>query len=611
MLVHKQMKRKTREVEATPEDMDIEYRDIKKSHIDEVEQKKLDLHRKISILLIENLGNFSQVEDVNFRRLISQLAQIKVDEVPNLGELFFQVNELYLSYQLYFTHFFSENPGRTYSLTLHKWNKLDHLDQDEDYVFFNIQYINDEFQFFELPLGLFKLTNNKGEMNLGLIRNTILKNLTGKINFITTNFDLDVKSKNVIKFLLNDDFNLPNLSLELKYNDKILKCFPTIILDNFTKLINSLFPDTTPEWSQQSTIQFQRLLELAVGEKITELSKVDLSYIKPNRGFDSKKHFFKELQNENIISKLRSIVLYKQSLTEEHQSLLTEYQWQVLEFLSPLALTIQKLINGCSKRCGDGSEILKLIKYELFFLEQFYQHSIPKLNLLPPVFLKSFEEFSINLEKYHTSLSSKLNVLLATYLCPNTRKFLKDSEIQLIRYVFEKRAKSTTTGTTKKPYLEKEEEEITLSSDDTINMLDGIIMDIFQCAGNLNGEILMYESIKVKTNDQEDALKFWNQNQRKFPNLARVAQKVLPLQTNSYRNFGIFKENFATLQRQLIGYKDITTIEAMYYIYKMSTEIDLLLMKPNQLLDIERYQHQFSSSTVDGLTAMDISIPKL
>lgn len=142
-------------------------------------------------------------------------------------------------------------------------------------------------------------------------------------------------------------------------------------------------------------------------------------------------------------------------------------------------------------------------------------------------------------------------------------------------------------------------------------MLDGIIMDIFQCAGNLNGEILMYESIKVKTNDQEDALKFWNQNQRKFPNLARVAQKVLPLQTNSYRNFGIFKENFATLQRQLIGYKDITTIEAMYYIYKMSTEIDLLLMKPNQLLDIERYQHQFSSSTVDGLTAMDISIPKL
>lgn len=580
-------------------------------------ENKDGMHEKLSILLMENLSNLHQIEDYNFRRMISKLSGAEISQIPNMSQIFYQVNQVYHNYQQYFSQFFTDDPERSYSLTLYKWHGMNHTStqrhyDNEGYIFFNVQYVNDTFNISEFPLGLFKLTNDKGETDLGLIRNTILKDLRGKVNFITTNFELDYKSRNIIKFLLNDELNLPNLSLETKCNDKILTCFPTFLFNSFRKLVGIMFAEHPEKEAiaQEYCLEdgdFEKYISILFKEYIHQFLELDLSYLKVDPDLDPKGCFMKELANSNNnVLKLRSLALFKPFLTETHRKLLSESQWQKLEFISPISATIYKLLTGGSLTLGNSCDLLKLIKYEIFFLERFYQHSLPKMTLLPDELIKGFEEFSINLEKYHKSVSSKISVLLATYLSPSTKKFLKESEIQTIRSLlqddkFEKGSGITTTTNVSNSNANNH-------NDDSVEELEGIIMDIFLCSGNLNQELLVYESM-IATEPQASSLQeFWASHKKQFPRLSRVARKILSIQINTCRGFDTFQANFGQLLKEVTDLNNLCSIEAIYFVHKLSTQVDLLLMDPrDQMMNVEEYEVATHSALPPSLTTRDIN----
>lgn len=532
--------------------------------------------RKLAILFIENSIKFDTLNNFHLKRLVSQLAGISMAQIPPAPKLLFHINEMFNGFQGFFKGFFAQNRDRSYSLTLNKWNN--------DYGFFNIQFMNDEFKYFEFPLGLFRFQD--GRVDNGIIRNTILQDLTGKINFITTNFELDLKSKNVIKFLLNSN-----------QTDKILMCFPSFLVESYLGFLKNYCKDPQVVKMLDSINgsymeKVQGYYELVCKDFITRLNNLDLDYLK-DIDFEEKPQFLKDSNHPLLVFRIRNMVYFKKFLKENDYNQLNSYEWQLIEFLTYITTINLKLVDF-PNRVPLSNHLLQFIKYEIFLMDQMYQQFPLRYNLLSPGIFKSFEDYSQKLETYHKELSSKPSILMSTYLSPHTRKFLKLEEIQSIRSLLKNTRDITVIDNSN-------------DTEDSFN-IDGLIMDAFECSGNINNEVLVFETIESKK--PQDLIKFWNTNKLKFPNLARLAREVLPIQINSDRNNEIFKSTFNEILGDLKD--DICSIEGYCFIYSLSQEIDLIGMN---LMDknIEEFQHDIFKSHKCGtvVNSRDLKLPEV
>lgn len=527
-------------------------------------------NRKLAILLIENLIDFNTLNNYHLKRLISQLSGIQLEEIPSAPELYYQITELYNEYQKYFKDFFNKNQDINYTLALHKWDK---------YIFFNIQYMNTDFKYFEFPLGLFQLdlngdngkgTDEKG-IDSGIVRNTILQDLTGKISFITTNFALDNKSKNVLQFLLDSD--------EL---DKFLLCYPSFLTNSFLNFMKKLYVE-----HQQSIENINRALisnvdkiektfQLVLKDIITKLDTIEIA----------------TEATESIVYKVREIVYHKKNLGAKYLNVLTTYEWQLAEFLSYITVIKLKLVN-IDNRLPYSQNLLQYVKYDLFLIESMCQQFPIRYNLLSSNVFKNVEEFYDSIMDYHGSISTKSNILISTYLSPNTRKFLKSEEIQMIRSDLKT--------------LTKDKAVINNDVDESINFIDAMVMDVFECSGNINSEVLLFETIESCNNLNE----FWKTQGSKFPNLSKLAQNLLSIPINSeLLEFSLFKFKFREICQSLKGY-DICSIEKFYFVYQLSHEIDLISMDPTGDWNIELFQHPRRILDTHLISAKDLRLPEL
>ncbi|CAH6720037.1 hypothetical protein CLIB1444_03S03004 [[Candida] jaroonii] len=544
------------------------------------DNSKERFERELAVLFIENSIKFDTSNNFHLKRLVSRLAGIHINEIPSAPKLLFHVNDMYNNFQGYFKGFFAQNRDRLYSLTLNKWNN--------DYGFFNIQFMNDEFKYFEFPLGLFRFQD--GRVDNGIIRNTILQDLTGKINFITTNFELDLKSKNIIKFLLNSN-----------QTDKILMCFPSFLVEAYLDFLKSYSKADLQMIKTLDTINFStfsnvekinRFYETVCKEMITKLTSIEVEYLK-EIDFEEKQQFLKDSNHPSLVFRIRNMIYFKKFLKESDYNQLNSFEWQLIEFFTYITTINLKLVEF-PNRVPLSNHLLQLIKYEIFLMDQMYQQFPLRYNLLSPVIFKSFEAYSGKLDSYHRELSAKPNILLSTYLSPHTRKFLKSEEIQSIRSLLKS----------------SREVNVVDNSNDTEDSfsLDGLIMDAFECSGNINNEVLVFETIETKK--PPDLTKFWNTNKVKFPNLAKLAKEVLPIQINSDRNNETFKSNFQDILGELKD--DICSIEAYCFIYFLSQEIDLIAMDSMEK-NIEEFQHDVFKSHKCGtlVNSRDLKLPEL
>lgn len=558
--------------------------------------------KKLSVLLIENLIHFSIRDDFHLKRLISQLSGISTEEIPTAGAMLYNINEMYNTYQKYFKQFFQKNKDRNYCLTLHKWQSK------QQYIFFHIQYMDLEFNFFEFPLGLYKTGDFEGDTDLALIRNTILHDLAGQIAFITTNFELDMKARNIVSFIFGEDKeNMPDMSLDLNinvdYNGKVLMCFHSFMLDSYYEFLKGFVKggDLDGIYCENisSSSKIQKMFYSVVKETSRAILDVDYQVVKAcfKDINSSQKYHLSEIKSDNIIFIIKGIVCLKSKLKDNIVNLLTPYQWQLLEFLCYISLITFKLLVK-QDRSPSSHSLLQYIKYELFLFNQMFENFPNKYNLLSRGIYKLFEEYFIKLDTYHKNLSDKSAIQVATYLSPNTRKFLKAAEIQTIR-----------SSVFHKPSINK---DMTLVDEESLNFLDGIVMDTFDCSGNLNNECFLFESIASKGNS--DLALFWKKHCADFPNLAAAARKILPIQTNTDRGFKKLKENFELIQALLKSAGDICSIESFSFIYSLSQEIDLIAMNANDLdLNIENFQHKHLNTIkpikFSEITSKDIRLP--
>lgn len=558
--------------------------------------------KKLSVLLMENMIHFNIKDDFHLKRLISQLSGVSVDEMPTSSAMLYNINEMYNNYQAYFKQFFQKNKDRSYCLTLHKWNSK------EQYIFFHIQYMDHAFNFYEFPLGLYKSGDFEGDTDLALVRNTILHDLAGQIAFITTNFELDMKARNIVSFIFGEDKeNMPDISWDLNvqvdYNGKVLMCFNSFIIQSYYCFLKGFgkYPELESICHENisSSSKIEKMFYLIVKESASAILEVDYSSVKAcfKDIKPAQKYHLSELKSENIIFIIKGIVSLKASLSENIISLLTPYQWQLLEFLCYISLITFKLLVK-QDRSPTSHSLLQYIKYELFLFNQMFENFPKKYNLLSRGIYKLFEEFFVKIDSYHKDISEKSAIQVATYLSPNTRKFLKASEIQNIR-----------SSVFHKPPSNK---DMTLIDDESLNFLDGIVMDTFDCSGNLNNECFKFESIPSKGNSE--LLPFWKKHSSDFPNLAAVARKILPIQTNTDRGFNKLKDNFDIIQAQLKSVGDICRIESFCFIYSLSQEIDLIAMDAKNFdLNIENFQYRHLNIPkpikLGEITSKDIRLP--
>ncbi|EGV60786.1 hypothetical protein CANTEDRAFT_137258 [Yamadazyma tenuis ATCC 10573] len=492
---------------------------------------------------------------------------------------------------------FSSSKG-TFTLNLHKWSHT------SEYIFSHVQYMDEKFDTFELPLGLVNLELVDGNVDVALVKNAFLQELKGKISFVTTNFELDPKAKSIVSFLMGNGDSIENdldLAICVNCDDRVLQCFPSFVLESYHCFLKELASPLELEKLMGTAVLFSQKVEfmfqLVIQENAPKALSLDSYNFKPPKDIDDiYKTHLKDTNSSNIIFRTRALVNMKKYLVDPNQ--FTPYQWQLLEFLSYISVFTYKLVCDHT-RTPSSHQLLQHLKYELFLFNQMFEMFPSKFNLLSRGIYKVFEEYFIKVEAYHKSLQTKADILMATYLSPDSRRFLQASDVQSIRTeVFKNRYPISTIDST-------------FGEDESLGVVDGFVMEAFQCSGSLSPECFSFESFPSGRCPTRDLVGFWKKNHLDFPTLAAVARRVLPIQTGTGRGLGEFKANFDRILTS-VQQSQLCSIESFYFVYCLSREIDLICASSGDTR-IEQFQHSCHKPTIvhkSSISARDLHLPQ-
>lgn len=178
--------------------------------------------------------------------------------------------------------------------------------------------------------------------------------------------------------------------------------------------------------------------------------------------------------------------------------------------------------------------------------------------------------------QFHSTLENWFEVVMASYLHPSTKRFLKECHINEIV------AKVNGMSKAKQELVD----------------LDSKILLTFDCMGNAAPERHHYErtaeaqmGYSNKTHLAKeygaDLLKFWQSNRKQFPLLGRLSRQTLASQVCSDRDYNFFKRRLP----QLMGTGCLLNV--LFYLHRLMKRYDLKIFdQKNMKLDIENYRRE-------------------
>ncbi|KAK6461734.1 hypothetical protein DFJ63DRAFT_193998 [Scheffersomyces coipomensis] len=560
-----------------------------------------ELTKRILFFLIENLISINKIDNQCFRSCITNN---EISFIPDSETLFHLTNEIFNDFQIYFHHYFSK-PETNFQicLTLHKWLPPNEINP---FMFVNLHYINQGFKLCELPLGLFEFDDNN--FSIFLINNE--KILNRNLHFVTTNFKLSEVQKDLLNYSMNKDNNKDEI------DNSIFYCLPKIILEMlgsvFIELHHGLKLDHMLEISNCldynnycSNDGLSHLVQMFLGNIYIKLIKLDFESFVPSP--EDKNNIYFDILNKNwlkskksfTLTYLSAILFYRNSI---NSSTLTEQDWELITFIYDLTIRFQEIICCCNANENPNVHMLsKWLKIAIIHVSTFLKCHPSICNIKIDSVLISLLD---NLKQIHNNIQDNFNMIISSYLHPSTKRYLNDQQVGKINNYVGKLTSPNVKGGQDK------DNNISLSIDN----IDDMIMQLFDCSGKATKECYNYETsstseIKYSKNSSYIAkengpflLQFWEKNQYKYNNLSKLASKSLSIQlSTNLESIESFKKSFANLQTYDHNYS-IQFLQQYYVLHGLSMNYDL------QSFDVKNFDSDIDNFRLDRSEYVDMDI---
>lgn len=550
-----------------------------------------ELTRKILLVSIENLVPFERVENTYFRNFIINYNNFdsSTNFIPDSEILLHLSRELYNDLHDYYCHYFSTKSCNA-SLTFHKWHPPGEI---HPYVYINLFYFDESFVLCNISLGLVEMRTN-GLANF-LVGSVILKCFKEKINFITTNFELDTKTIEILSFIMG----------EIDITNKILTCLPTILNEVMVGFCDELWDIKVSSQNAEDTIP--NMVLGILDNELEKFASISLEELLPLPHDEDSTYFdlltkWLRKQKSLVLPYLSGLLFYKQSLIGFIQSQkinITESSWDLISFVESIFKPFYDIILSCSSVHPVAHMVLKWLKILIIQVNSVetktrtmgsssYELCVAKLNQ--------------KLRSIHDDVESKPDLWIASYLHPSTKRYLKEEHLMVINQVV-----SDLSKTSKHQRINPD-------------CMDDIIMQMFDCSGKATKECYNYETSatsEVKYMKQSPyltkeagphILQFWNKNSEKYVTLSSLARSNLSIQTTSENDLHSFKNCFSELK------SDTCDLEVMYFLHGLCKTVDLLSFNPKDMdLDMRgyRFDNEHTSSNSSYIEESDFFNKKL
>ncbi|ABN65768.2 hypothetical protein PICST_30756 [Scheffersomyces stipitis CBS 6054] len=547
-----------------------------------------ELSKRILLLCIEHLIPFEQINSSSFRLLFNFNNGLSF--IPDPETLTHLANEMYSEYQNYFKHYFENSLDKAIkiSLSLHKWTPSNSL---EPYVFANYHFINERFRLCELPLGFFPYTEKN--MSQHLIPNPVLKE---RLLFVTSNHDLDDYNLQMVKYLMDEDGDITKSS----QFHCLTKLFGEYLLSFFIEVAEILSLETKLAVFDIGSITGAKLIPVLVCNFIYPIyiKFHHLSFEKLDPLPDDKDRVcwgtLKKLEHSHdkayTMRILSCLITYRaniEQLISDSTSSISESDWELITFAYEITIKFHEvLITTLSYDVPVSHLLSKWVKMLILHVLTITKRHSQLLSFNIELPLKKLFD---NLKETHSKIEANSSLILATYLHPSTKRFLRDDDVNAVNSFVES--------------LSKEQENEKPTSIDSFDNVDDMILNLFDCSGKSTKECYNYESSSMKEIKETERnsyakevgpslLSFWSTYARKYPTLSQLARNVLAVPITTDRGFDQFKSAFTHLNSPSSASPEIVPLsQLIYFLHRLGTTYDLHAIDPKNLdLDIEDYR---------------------
>ncbi|CAK7909029.1 hypothetical protein CAAN3_10S04368 [[Candida] anglica] len=574
-------------------------------------QEMLNVSKKTTILFIENLLPFSNIKNQHLITFYNELSNEFEKESLNPLKLTTACLELYNDFKTYFCNYFNRMKGLKISLICHKWQFSSSINP---FIFISTSFISQDFELIEFPIALIEMNEH---FTTNLINDTILKDLQGKVSFITSNTKFNQEISDFLTFLTTEN------SLDKNF----LYCFPSFLNECISKFIFEIKEQDEDEAEDEEqtrtnaysnhfcndiTIGIQlilnpilKLFQLKFNEL---LSVIDESTTNINVEFKQKlKKLLEFIKNNNsnkmIFQQIEQILKLKIEILQQQEipNLVNEKYWQLIEFILEFIKRFHEIIIECLNiQYPTIHMILKWIKILIVHTTTLEKNLQLKYNLIISNNTNLIKNIAIILEKllkYHDDIiHNNFDLILASYLHPSTKRYLQDGNLNQINSYVADKAKLTGIRTSNNA----------INNPTNFDNLDDMIMKVFNCSGSGSKECYRYETssnneIKYDKSSRyisletgPNLLKYWQSNIDKYPTLSRISRQVLSIQLSTIRQTNNLFQEQISLIRSIKDNGEM--LQAIYVLHVLSKQYNLYLFDPKDL-DSQIEEFRFGGST--------------
>lgn len=544
------------------------------------------------ILCIKNSIPFNKLDNSLFQDFLKHYTLNSF--IPDSEVLNYYCLELYDTYQDYFINYFKIHSSFQCSLTFHKWYSPNEI---KPYIYIDAHYVNDQFILCSIPLGFFQFSDDN-LINF-MINNSIFKNLS--INFLTTDFILNDKCLETFKCILEQSNTQNEIDKPSDVIDKIMFSLPHFLVNILRDFLHQLAINLNLEYDDISNIHqtnylphqvsimiqaflgpiYDKFLSISL-EKITfDCTDEEVSCRIHQTGLKNQKSF--------AVEYLTGLIIYKNQLQD--QNIVSNFEWELIEFLMLITSNFLQIIHHCNDKNPTSHMILKWVKILIFQISNISNYELS---------LRSFQiddliqNILIKLNDYHDLLETKFDLILATYLHPTTKRFLKTHQISRINRFIESHNHIQTN----------------------LENVDDIIAKMFDCSGQNSIECYNYETSANNDGHLDNSLlhgsmNFWKLNRIHYPILGQYANATFSIQASTSKCFLDFEINFHNWKQVSCNQQPICDLQAIYFLYNLSNNYDIVNFDAKNLIDdIENFRLSNQDHSIQSLTQLTVGTTK-
>lgn len=498
--------------------------------------------------LLENLIPYHYVRRGTLNTLVG-------GDIPSIELVLYAIDQLYADYKNYFREYF-KRVELSVSISCHNWTIPGKLDT---FMMISAHYTSAEYRFCEVPLCFFPFSETS--LPSMIVHNQIPEYLGGQLATVLSSHPFSAECLNVLQFGSEDQCStlICTLSFLLRLLGKVLKESATCLG------VKSCDPDTL----QYSLSQ----LAYTICEPFAKKLRSSPLKLNPTAANDPEsKHFGVLVSRTDSFSYLQSAMVYKQQI----EGLLAN-EWVVMELAVRLHMLFAPLVELHSSNSHSILKWLMALVVKLTRLAKYTGKAQPQIAGL-------LEKAVADIRGLHAQYESVFDIVLASYLHPSARCFLREHNLTQIHQYLETNAHEGPV-------------DVSWSSEAGLEIMDEVVMNHFHCLGTAN-ECYRYE-LQCFTLSEEMGLsnngslllKSWKQKQAVFPELSKQARRVLSVPISSGNQYSSFKASFPAFLASLEALSSEVDVQALFVLHRLSVMYDVSRFDPKNLGDdIEQYR---------------------